>query len=140
MGASTPMPKGRPTTTHRKTRKQQLRRYHYDILKPFLSLFKPDVRPIVAEEIRPLLKDGKNVNLNTLQFLNFNIGPKTDQYSPMQLYRCLALMFQRIGQSKGTIYGKNMIFRYLSDSLHSNLKTREDILKSSINGSLKQFL
>lgn len=117
------------------------RRVRYDDKKPFIELFKAPFHYLlkagtIGRELRSLLKNGLEINITTLTYLDFRLPPddkKDDaQYCTLaQIYSCLHKLLDKTGHN-GTRYGKAMVFRYLTDG-HSNISISESSLQSAVN-------
>lgn len=139
------MGRKKDTLEQRSTKMTQRRRYRYDKTKPFIELLKPEYQRWlivgdIARELKSLLHNGDAVDVRTLTFLDFRLTEdETDDTQPCthrQIYQWLAKLLEKTG-SKGTRYGKDMIFRYICGG-HSNLLTDELSLKTSVNRELKR--
>ena len=118
----------------------QQRRYRYDDNMPFIELLKPSYQHLlivgkIAKELKSLLRNGNTIDIRTLSFLDFRLPSETSDYDQCcthkQVYQCLARLLKATG-NKGTMYGKSMIFRYISNG-HSNLLASESSLQSLVN-------
>lgn len=122
------------------------RRVKYDEQTAFIELFKPScqlyliVGPI-AGEFRSLLRNGDKVNIRTLTYLDFRISADNADHKEScahkQIYQFLHQLLKFTG-CKGTMFGKSMIFRYITDG-HSNLSISEKSLETAVNKAFDGF-
>jgi len=131
----------------RSDRMTQRRRYRYDNNKPFIELLKPEYQHLlivgkIAQDFKSLLRDGNTIDIRKLTFLDFRLPSETSDYEQCcthkQVYQCLARLLKATG-NKGTMYGKSMIFRYISNG-HSNISASESSLQSLVNKEIAKIL
>lgn len=116
------------------------RRVRFDDRKPFIELFKAPYHYLLKAgksgmELRNLLRNGTDVDIMTLTYLDFSLptSGKNDygQYCTLkQIHSWLRDLLDKTG-SKGTRYGKAMVFRYLTHG-HSNISCDESYLQSAV--------
>lgn len=135
------------TLEQRSAKMTARRRYHYDDQTPFIELFKPEYQRWlivggIASELKTLLRNGDSINIRTMTYLDFRLtrdeSDDRPPCTPTQIYRWFAKLLIKTGSS-GTKYGKNMIYRYITD-WHSNLFVDELYLKTSIDKEITRIL
>ena len=141
------MGRKKATLKERSDRMTQRRRFRYDDNKPFIELLKPEYQHLlivgeIAQKLKSLLHNGNNINVRNLIFLYFKLPSAASDNKQCcthkEVYQWLAQLLKATG-SKGTMYGKSMIFRYITKG-HSNLSLSESSLQSLVNKELVKML
>lgn len=134
------MGRKKDTLQQRSAKKTIRRRFRYDDGLPFIELLKPEYQRwlivgAIAEELKSLLRNGDKIDMRTMAYLDFRITKdKSDDRlccSRKLIYMWFAKLLNKTG-SKGTRYGKDMIFRYITNG-HSNLSIKENSLKTAVD-------
>ncbi len=125
----------------------QRRRYRYSDDKPLIELLKPEYQHLlivgeIAQKLKSLLHNGNTINVRNLLFLYFKLPSAASDdkqcCTHKEVYQWLAQLLKETG-SKGTMYGKSMIFRYITKG-HSNLLISESSLQSLVNKELTKII
>ena len=140
------MGRKKATIEERSKRMTQRRRYRYNDEKPFIELLKPEYQHLlivgeIAQNFKTILRNGKTIDVRQITFLEFRLPSEASDdkqcCTHKQVYQWIARLLKATG-SKGTMYGKSMIFRYISKG-HSNLTASESSLQSIVNKELAKI-
>ena len=128
------------TLEERRARMTRRRRIRYDDKKPFIELFKAPFHYLlkvgtIGKELRWLLRNGTEIDIQTMTYLDFRLPGKGQiddgSYCTLnQIHSCLRKLLDKTG-SRGTRYGKAMVFRYLTHG-HSHISGSESSLQSAV--------